>query len=87
MKFWVLFREIAQGIRSYITFSLHLNWQYFPVPLNQKVNFKSCSVIRLMIEDIVPRARSRHGKYLAFFIYENILYLFPIGCNYISNTL
>lgn len=27
MKFWVLFQEIAQGIRTYITFSLHLNWQ------------------------------------------------------------
>lgn len=27
MKLWVLFQEIAQGIRTYITFSLHLNWQ------------------------------------------------------------
>lgn len=53
MKFRVLFQKIAQGIRSYITFSFHLNWQQFFVPLNQKVNFKSCSVIRLVIEDIL----------------------------------
>ena len=44
-----------------------------------------CTIILFCVCNTV--VISELSNTLAFFVYENILYLFPIGCNYISNTL